>query len=69
MNDYSVSSVLFAPIVIFLAALLVTGIVQIFTALQRASRGSRRPRRPRRAHERPLPVHARRVRALERIAV
>jgi hypothetical protein len=69
MNDYSASSVLFAPIVIFLAALLVTGIAQIFTALQRDNRGSRRPRPPRRTHERPLPMHARRGRDLARIDV
>jgi hypothetical protein len=68
MNDYSVLSVLFAPIVIFLAALLVTGIAQIFTALQRVYRASQRPRPPRRTRERPLPMHAHGVRGPKRMA-
>jgi len=38
MNEYSVLSVLFAPIVILLDALLVVGIAQILTSLRRDTR-------------------------------
>lgn len=36
MNDYSVLSVLFAPTIIFLSALLVTGVTRVSLALHHA---------------------------------
>jgi hypothetical protein len=39
MNEYSALSVLFAPTVILFGALLVNGLRNIFTALQRSAHG------------------------------